>query len=59
MADKVRGKTKIRTTMQPDKEIEVGPQELLDLERMGLVYQGKAGEARAARKAASGEESGT
>jgi hypothetical protein len=30
-------KTKVRTTMQPDVEIEVGPQELLDLERQGLL----------------------
>jgi hypothetical protein len=57
--DKPRGKTKVRTTMQPDKEIEVGPQEFLDLQRQGLLYEGKAGEARAARKAASDEESGS
>ena len=50
-------KTKIRTTIRPDEEIEVGPEELLDLQRQGLVHEGTKTEGRAARKAASGEES--
>lgn len=31
--------TKVRTTMHPDKEYDVGPQELLDLQRQGLLLK--------------------
>lgn len=31
--------TKVRVTMHPDKEYDVGPQELLDLQRQGLVLK--------------------
>jgi hypothetical protein len=41
----VADKTKVRTTITPDAVIEVGPAELLDLERSGLIYS------RADRKA--------
>ncbi|MET8826101.1 hypothetical protein ABZX40_13595 [Streptomyces sp. NPDC004610] len=30
---------KVRTTMQPDKEIEVGDAEYLDLKRQGLLIE--------------------
>lgn len=41
--------TKVRTTMRPDEEIEVGPQELLDLKRQGLLVEDdKAAPRRAA-----------
>lgn len=30
---------KVRTTMQPDKEIEVGDAEYLDLQRQGLLVE--------------------
>jgi hypothetical protein len=30
----------VRTTMQPDREIEVGDAEYLDLHRMGLLVEG-------------------
>lgn len=30
----------VRTTMQPDKEIEVGDAEYLDLQRLGLLVDG-------------------
>jgi hypothetical protein len=39
--NKETGKTKIRTTMRPDEEIEVDAAELLDLQRQGLVHEGK------------------
>lgn len=29
--------TKVRTTFEPDREVEVGPAELLDLQRQGLL----------------------
>lgn len=29
---------KVRTTMEPEKEIEVTPQEFIDLSRQGLIY---------------------
>lgn len=35
-------KRKIRTTMQPDKEIEVDEREYLDLQRQGLIHEGDA-----------------
>lgn len=50
-------KNKIRTTMQPDEEIEVDDRELLDLQRQGLVHEGTKAEGRRERRAASGEES--
>lgn len=31
--------TKVRTTMHPDKEYDVGPQELMDLQRQGLLVK--------------------
>jgi hypothetical protein len=34
----------IRTTMQPDKEIEVGDAEYLDLKRQGLLVEDDAAE---------------
>ena len=33
--------TKVRVTMHPDREYEVGPQEYLDLSRQGLLVEGK------------------
>jgi hypothetical protein len=50
------GKTKIRTTMQPDVEIEVDEAERLDLERQGLLHTGTKTEGRQERRAASAEE---
>lgn len=35
MAEELR---KVRTTMEPEKEIEVTPQEFIDLSRQGLIY---------------------
>ncbi|HET9234930.1 MAG TPA: hypothetical protein VFP10_12385 [Candidatus Eisenbacteria bacterium] len=49
-------KIKIRTTFQPDVEIEVEEAERLDLERQGLIHEGTKTEGRQARRAASGEE---
>lgn len=40
MADELR---KVRTTMEPDREIEVTPQEFIDLARQGLIYNPKVG----------------
>ncbi|MFE3031580.1 hypothetical protein ACFXKY_08015 [Streptomyces canus] len=34
----------VRTTMQPDKEIEVGDAEYLDLDRQGLLVKEDAGQ---------------
>lgn len=31
--------TKVRVTMHPDKEYDVSPQELLDLQRQGLLQR--------------------
>lgn len=42
----------IRTTFVPDREIEVGEAELLDLQRQGLVLETKATTDEGARKAA-------
>lgn len=47
MADKV----KIRTTVRPDEEVEISPEEALDLRRMGLVADTKATTAKGARRA--------
>lgn len=44
---------KVRTTNQPDKEIEVDDQEYLDLERQGLLVDTKSG------KKSSGSGSGS
>lgn len=33
---------KVRTTLEPGKVIEVGEAELTDLERQGLIFDGKA-----------------
>lgn len=55
MADD-KGKTKIRTTMQPDTEIEVDDRERLDLERQGLIHEGTKREGQRERRAASGTE---
>lgn len=33
---------RVRLTIRPDEEIEVGDAELLDLQRMGLIAKGKA-----------------
>lgn len=43
---------KIRTTIQPDVELEVDDAELLDLQRLGLVLKTKASTDAGARKAA-------
>lgn len=50
------GKTKVRTTMQPDVEIEVDEAERLDLERQGLLHTDTKTEGRQERRAASAEE---
>lgn len=47
--DKIR--TTIRTTIRPDEEIEVPPEEATDLHRMGLVADTKATTADGARRA--------
>lgn len=47
MADPV----KIRTTLRPDKEIEVSEAEALDLERMGVVAKTNATTPEGARRA--------
>ncbi len=51
MSDDVR---KVRTTFQPDVELEVGPAEYLDLERQGLLVQDE--EKKTARKGAEKQE---
>ncbi len=43
---------KVRVTMNPEVEIEVGDAELLDLERQGLVLHTKATSESAVRQAA-------
>lgn len=50
------GKTKVRTTMRPDEDIEVDERERVDLERQGLLHTGTKTEGRRERRAASGEE---
>lgn len=39
MAEKT---VKVRTTMRPDRELEVSPQEALDLKRQGFLVEEKA-----------------
>jgi len=34
--------TKVRTTLRPDEELEVGPQELTDLRAQGLLLEDSA-----------------
>jgi len=44
-------KVKVRTTIRPEDELEVTPQEELDLERQGLLYKGNATTDEGARRA--------
>lgn len=46
---------KVRTTFQPDVELEVGPAEYLDLERQGLLVQDDD-KTKAARKGSETKE---
>jgi hypothetical protein len=48
-------RTKVRTTMQPDREIEVDEYERIDLERQGLLQENSP-EARPARQNKNTEE---
>jgi hypothetical protein len=43
---------KVRTTIQPDQELEVGPQEYADLKGQGLLLNTKATTDEGARRAA-------
>lgn len=47
---------KIRTTMQPEKEIEVSHEEFVDLTRQGVVYDGAATTAEGARRAVAAKQ---
>ncbi|NUU26112.1 MAG: hypothetical protein HOV68_32120 [Streptomycetaceae bacterium] len=47
---------KVRTTNQPDREIEVDDRELLDLQRQGLVVE--SGKAAKKSSGGSGADSG-
>lgn len=51
MADETWPK-KVRTTMNPGKEIEVGPEEYLDLSRQGLLHKGETKTATASAEQA-------
>jgi len=42
--------TKVRTTLEPERVIEVDDAELLDLTRQGLIYTEPATEAKADKK---------
>lgn len=55
MAEKT---VKVRTTMRPDRELEVSPQEALDLKRQGLLAEDAKEEATPERRApkAKGEQ---
>lgn len=47
---------KVRTTMRPDEEIEVGRQEYTDLERQGLLAKNKSGEPKNGPAAKGGND---
>lgn len=51
--------TKVRTTMRPDEEIEVGAQELADLRAQGLVVDTKATTPAGVRRAAEAQTAPT
>lgn len=49
-SDAVGKKTKVRTTIEPGRVIEVDDSELLDLDRQGVIYSSEAGDGKHAWK---------
>ena len=58
MINRMAEKTvKVRTTMRPDQELEVSPQEALDLKRQGLLAEDqKRAKGGAVHRAGEGEQ---